>query len=123
MGAGWRTCQVDVPGEQVSFERLVGSRPARQASQDNQPGLAETAVAFVADDPIVISRSALRGGAVRLIEDYRDVQGGSLADAAAGLLNAMALERRRQLLERFPLVRQASPIDSTDLIREERDAR
>jgi hypothetical protein len=122
MGAGWRACQVDVPAEQVSFERAA-ARGGTHERQDGYAGVSENGAAFVADDPIIISRSALRGGALRLIEDYRDARGGSLADAAAGLLNGIALERRRQLLERFPLVGKPSSIDSADLIREERDAR
>lgn len=119
MGAGWRTCQVDVPGEKVSFERV--HRPSTSRDFDETPvGVAETAVG---DEAIVVSRSALRGGVLRLLEDYRESQGGSLADAIVGLLNAIALERRRQLLDRFPLQGPRSPIDSTDLIREDRDAR
>jgi hypothetical protein len=122
MSAGWRTCQVDVPGEKVSFERV--HRPSTSRDIDETPiGVAETAAPFVGDETIVIGRSALRGGVLRLLEDYRESQGGSLADAVVGLLNAIALERRRQLLDRFPLQGPRSPIDSTDLIREDRDAR
>jgi hypothetical protein len=122
MGAGWRTCQVDVPGEKVSFERALRPGSPREIGE-TPSGVAETATPFVADDAIVIRRDALRGGAVRMLEDYREAQGGSLADAAAALLNAMFVERRRQMLERFPLTGRPSAIDSTDLIREDRDAR
>jgi len=120
MGAGWRTCQVDVPGEKVSFER---AKPSASQQEHEALGVAESAIAFVPDNSIVIRQSDLRGSAVRLLEDYREEQGGSLADAVVGLLNAMALERRRQLLERFPMRGPISPIDSTDLVREDRDAR
>ena len=58
-----------------------------------------------------------------MLEDYQEAQGGSLADAAAALLNAVFVERRRPLLERFPLTGRPSTIDSADLIREDRDAR
>jgi hypothetical protein len=121
MAAGWRASQVDVSGEQVTFERSQ-----RKLLDDPSTGftsVAETGPAFVADDAIVIDRASLRGGALRLLEDYREAQGGTLADAAAGLLNAMWLERRRQMLERFPLTGDRSDIDSVDLIRAERDAR
>jgi hypothetical protein len=121
MGAGWRTCQVDVPGERVSFERTVGNRNAQHEAE--RPGVAEPGAALVPDDSIIVRQSDLRGGAMRLLEDYREGQGGSLADAVVGLLNAMALERRRQLLDRFPMRGPTSTIDSTDLIREDRDAR
>jgi hypothetical protein len=121
MGAGWRTCQVDVPGERVSFERTDGNRIGQREAE--RPGVAESGAAFVPDDSIIVRQSDLRGGAMRLLQDYREGQGGSLADAVVGLLNAMAVERRRQLLDRFPIRGSASAIDSTDLIREDRDAR
>jgi hypothetical protein len=58
-----------------------------------------------------------------MLEDYREAQGGSLADAAAHMLNSMALERRRQLLDWVRSNSPKVPGDSTDLIREDRDAR
>lgn len=122
MSVGWRTCQVDVPGEKVSFERV--STQSSETNSDQAPnGMAETGSAFVSDEPILLDREALRGGALRLLEDYRDEQGGTLADAAVAVLNAVALERRRALLKRFPLAAESSDVDSTDLIRAERDAR
>jgi hypothetical protein len=75
------------------------------------------------DDAIVIDPARLRGGAIRMLEDYRDAEGGNLADAAIGLLNAMALERRRQLIDWFRANAPSVPGDSTALIREDRDAR
>jgi hypothetical protein len=116
MSVGWRTCDVDVPQGMVSFERLEPD-PAPMVSVQEPGG------PFVTDDAILIRRDALRGGAVRMLEDYQEAQGGSLADAAAALLNAVFVERRRQLLERFPLTGRPSTIDSADLIREDRDAR
>ena len=118
MSAGWRTCDVDVPQSMVSFER-VEPRP----SPSSMASVQEPAAPFVTDDAIAIPRDMLRGGAIRMLEDYREAQGGTLADAAAALLNAMFIERRRQMLERFPLTGRPSAIDSTDLIREDRDAR
>jgi hypothetical protein len=118
MSAGWRTCDVDVPQGMVSFERLGPNTDPTPMASVQEPG-----APYVTDDAIVIRRDALRGGAVRMLEDYREAQGGSLADAAAALLNAMFVERRRQMLERFPLTGRPSAIDSTDLIREDRDAR
>jgi hypothetical protein len=86
-------------------------------------GVSETAPPFVGNDAIVIRKGDLRGGAVRMLEDYREAHGGDLAEAATGLLNEIALERRRQLLD---WIRNNAPTvsdDSTDLIREDRDAR
>src|SRR5271167_529294 len=62
MGAGWRTCQVDVPGEKVSFERALRPGAPRDIGE-TALGVAETAAPFVADDAIVIRRDDLRGGA------------------------------------------------------------
>jgi hypothetical protein len=122
MSAGWRACQVDVAGEQVSFEparrpRDVAAEPQQQA------GVSDTGAVFRLDSAIVIDPALLRGGAIRMLEDYCDAEGGSLADAAVGLLNAMALERRRQLIEWFRANSPTVQGDSTALIREDRDAR
>jgi hypothetical protein len=71
----------------------------------------------------MVSKSAMRGSAIRLLEDYCEANGGSLGEAIAAVLNALALERRRQLLERFPKPGAPSPVDSAELIRHDRDAR
>ncbi len=60
---------------------------------------------------------------MRLLEDYREGNGGTIAEAVATVLNGMAIERRRQLLERFPRVGSPSGADSAALIREDGDAR
>ena len=114
MSAGWRTCQVDVPGGAVSFER---------ARQLGHGAVEETAPPFVFDGAIEVDRAALRGGAIRLIEDYGREKGCSPAEAVVGLLNDLVIERRRRLVDWF---RENSPRvsdDSTDIIRAERDAR
>lgn len=85
--------------------------------------MSDSGAAFRLDDAIVIDPAFLRGGAIRMLEDYRDSEGGSLADAVVGLLNAMALERRRQLIDWFRANSPRVPGDSTALIREDRDAR
>ena len=118
MDAGRRARQLDLSGEQVTFESA-----ARRPSPTRQSGgVAEAAAPFL-DDAIVIRIAALRGGVMRMLEDYRDAHGGNLADAATGLLNEAGLARRRQLLD---WVRANAPKvsdDSTDLIREDRDSR
>ncbi len=126
MSAGWRTAQVDVPGAQVTFER-VASRPAPAAVAASQhaaqAGVEDSGAPFARDETIVINKATLRGGAIRMLEDYCEEHGGDLAAAATGLLNEVALERRRQLLD---WIRDNAPKvsgDSTDMIREDRDAR
>jgi hypothetical protein len=123
MGAGWRTRQVDVPGEAVSFERVD---PLRLLSAEQLPDhLAgeEAGSAFVVGAPIVIDPAALRGGAMRLLEDYCEEKGCELPEAIVDLLNAMALDRRRQLIDWFRTNSPHVEGDSTDLIREAREAR
>lgn len=125
MSAGWRTAQVDVPGERVTFERTARrpspSTPAAQRGA--QAGVEDTGAPFANDDMILINKAALGGGAIRMLEDYREAHGGDLADAATSLLNEIALERRRQLLDWIRANAPKVPGDSTDMIREDRDAR
>ena len=123
MEAGWRTRDVDIAGARVSFERTGRESDRSRPSPAELRGVSDAGAKYLQDDPIVVHRDKLRGGALRMLEDYREAQGGDLADAVAGLLNAMAVERRRQLLERFPLSETRSDTDSVDLIREDRDAR
>jgi hypothetical protein len=122
--AGWRTTRVDLVGERVTFVREAapgvrfGEPPSHAAA-----GVEDAGAPFERDDAIVIQRAALRGGAMRMLEDYCEAQGGDLAQAVVSLLNGMALERRRQLLERFPMQGAPSDVDSAALIREDRDGR
>jgi len=122
MRVGWRTSNVSLNKRTILFRRKVTDQP-EPAVAVGVSGVADSGAPFIEDDAIVIQRSALRGGAVRMLEDYREAEGGSLADAAAKLLNGLALERRRQLLDWFKANSPKVPGDSTDLIREDRDAR
>lgn len=126
MSAGWRTAQVDVQGERVTFERTA-RRPSASApaapQRGLQAGVEDAGDPFERDDIIVINRAALRGGAIRMLEDYREAHGGDLAFAATSVLNEIALERRRQLLDWIRANAPKVPGDSTDMIREDRDAR
>jgi hypothetical protein len=125
--AGWRTSRVDLAGERVTFVREVArSGPAQPFGEPPLravTGVEDAGAPFERDDAIVVQRAALRGGAMRMLEDYCEAQGGDLAQAVVSLLNGMALERRRQLLERFPMQGAPSDVDSAALIREDRDAR
>jgi hypothetical protein len=122
MEAGWRARHIDVPGEEVSFERVIRPSTAGPAPA-SIAGVSDAGAPYRIDDPIVVDRAALRGGAIRMLEDYRDAEGGSLGDAAAHMLNSMAFERRRQLLDWIKSNAPSVPGDSADLIREDRDAR
>ena len=115
--AGWRTSRVDLAAERVTFVR-EGPQAERETKPPVAPRTPENG-----PGEIVIDRSQLRGSAIRLLQDYCEESGSDLAGAIVDILNKMALERRRQLLDRFPMHGPPSPIDSTDLIREDRDAR
>jgi hypothetical protein len=114
MDAGWQVWHVRRGEEKVYF-RPVSIEAA---------GVSDVGAPFVRDEgAILVQKDSLRGSAIRLLEDYCEENGGTLADAIAAILNAKALERRRELVDWF---RAKSPLvsgDSTDLIREERDAR
>jgi hypothetical protein len=126
MSSGWRTAQVDVAGEQVTFERLA-RRPSPVAPAarppDPRPDVVGTGTPLAKDEKIMINKAALGLGAIRMLEDYREAHGGDLADAATSLLNEIALERRRQLLAWIRANAPRVPGDSTDIIREDRDSR
>lgn len=122
--AGWRTSRVDIDGECVTFLRerdVRGEADRFEGGAKGASGVSDRGAAFV-DDAIVIDPASLRGSAMRMLQDYCDAEGGSLADAIVALLNAMALERRRQLVEWFRINAPTVPGDSTQMIREDRDA-
>jgi hypothetical protein len=108
--AGWRTTRVDLDLERVVFVR---DNPARARITPTPPSPAV----------LVIRREALTPGAIRLIEDCAEELGAGWNEAAAFALNAAALDRRRKLLEEFAAFATVQGSDSTDLIREDRDAR
>lgn len=117
MDAGWQVWRVRRSEGKVYF------RSCKVELRTPSAGVSETATQFVGDDAILIDRAALKGGVIRMLEDYREAHGGDLAGAAAGLLNELALERRRQLLDWIRANAPKVPGDSTDLIREDRDSR
>ena len=117
MDAGWRTSQVDVSGEQVMFERSAVRKAEPVAT-----GVADEGAVF-RRDAIVIDPAALQGGALRMLEDLREADGCDLGSAAARILNELARERRRQLIAWVRGNATHVAGDSTDLIREDRDAR
>ena len=123
MSAGWRTAQVDIGGEGVTFERFWPSPAASSAALPHQGGLQDTGAALTRDDAILVPRAALRGGALRLLEDHCKANGGALGDAVAAILNGLVVERRRQLAEHFKAISPRLTDDSTDIIRADRDAR
>jgi hypothetical protein len=116
--AGWRTSRVDVPGERVVFVRDPTFSPSPAA-----PAMLEVAEASPSATVVTLRLDDLSPAAEALVK--RDMaERGVSADVAIGdLLHQVAIDRRRRLLERFPLEGPRSKVDSVELIREERDAR
>jgi hypothetical protein len=127
MDAGWQVWHVSLSEKKVYFRSIQTEEPpiARPVTYHASPRavVEDGGAPFTRGDEIVVSKAALRGGAIRLLEDFSEAHGGSLADSIAGILNGLVLERRRQLLERFPKTGAPSPVDSAELIRQDRDAR
>jgi hypothetical protein len=99
LDAGWKVWSVDLPAQTV---RLVSA----------------------ADPEVATVRLADLSAAARALINRHVVEHGcSSASAIGDLLTQAAIDRRRRLLDRFPLTGHPSAIDSADLIREDRDGR
>lgn len=109
MNAGWQTWDVKLSDEKVLFRR-------RRAP----PGLAgETD----GSQRAIIDLAALSYGAARLVRDYAAEADGDIAAAISRGLDEAAMARRAHLIELIRANAPKVPGDSTDLIREDRDAR
>lgn len=111
---GWKTSQVDLAGQRVVFFRGRGERTSSRTEIAKLPD---------AEDQLVLRPTALSLAAHALLRRHMDEHGCSREQAVSDLLHQAAIDRRRQLLARFPLDGEPSTIDSVDLIREDRDAR
>jgi hypothetical protein len=109
--AGRHTSRVNIAAERVVFVRDEVEPVTRAASPAGEPAT------------ITLQRESLSPVARRLLEDYAEEKNCDLGKAAAEILDSVALERRRLLVERFILASPRVAGDSTDLIREDRDAR
>jgi hypothetical protein len=116
MGAGWRTCEVDVPGGRVTFER---DAPAAEWAT---PGVEEPGKPFVRL-PERVDLQRLTPRALLILADYIADANNDLEAALSCALEDADLTRRRRLVEWFRANSPRVPGDSTDLIREDRDAR
>jgi hypothetical protein len=111
--AGFRTSRVEIGGERVVFLREDPS--AQGGASHAAPGVSEAGV-FVAFEQ-------LTPAARRLLDDYCEEAGESAGEAIAKIVHHAALERRKALMEKFARLSPRVSGDSTDLIREDRDAR
>lgn len=114
--AGWRTSRVDVGGERLVFVR------DRAAAA---PGVAEAPATFHPRSVAqwTVASVDLTPAARKMVEEEARVSDASLGAATAELLNELALQRRRRILDWFAANTTASSVTSAELIREDRDAR
>lgn len=112
LDAGWKTSELDLSGQGVTFRR------------DAMQGLAEGAAPFMRDDPAdVLTLSALSAAAMQMI-DRRVVETGQARSAViAALLNELALDRRRALMAGLAQAVPVGGADSAAIVREDRDGR
>jgi hypothetical protein len=128
MAVGWKTTRLDLAAERIVFIRDA-SRPRQpMGTQPPEPPPLRGSAASVGHGDasgrtVLVDPSALSGAAMRLIEDIVEEQGCDVGTAIAALINRVALERRRQLIDRIRANAPVVPGDSTDLIREDRDSR
>jgi hypothetical protein len=113
LDAGWRTANLDLSGETVTF--VKGSLTS----------LAEEGAVFQrrSSRSLSINLDHLTPMGRKLVEDYAQQHGADLGRAVTSLLNEVAYQRRAAMLDWFALTLPPTGLDSVDLIREDRDAR
>ena len=112
MRPGWRTQELNLAEERIAF--VHSNPPLARPPPKSAPS---------SGGAIVLNKDSLPLSALRLVERHAEENSCSLADAIVDLLSEAATERKRRLLDRFPLTGERSSIDSAALIREDRDAR
>jgi hypothetical protein len=112
LDAGWKTSRVDVRRERVVFVRprhenagLSGRRPGHDAGPDST------------------SAGSMSVAASRLLADYAADAGGDMSQAIARAVHEAAIARRGRLIDEIVSKAPRVPVDSIDLLREDRDGR
>ena len=112
LDAGWKTSALDLSGRRVTFLR------------DAERGVAEGASPFRhGDEALAVSLDLLTPAALQMLDREARSTGADRETAAASLLNALAVERRRALLADLAQPVPAGAIDAAALVREDRDGR
>jgi len=113
LDAGWRTADLDLTGETVSFVK------------DQASGLAEDGGAFRHRDAegVLLRLDDLSPMARRLVESHASQHDMDLTRAVTDILHETAIQRRRATLDWFAQALPPTGLDSVDLIREDRDGR
>jgi hypothetical protein len=102
MRVGWKTSGVNLSKRTVRFVRT-----------DPHPPVENPDVPFAARQ-LSIDKNDLTSGAVRMLEDYAEENECNLGEAATHILNHMARERRRQLVDWFRVNAPRVEGESTD---------
>lgn len=112
LDAGWKTSGLELAGRRVTFQREV------------ERGLAEGATPFRhRDDAVTVTLELLTPAGLQMIDREAGRMGQDRGAAAAALLNALAVERRRVLLADLAQSLPTGTIDAAALVREDRDGR
>lgn len=113
LDAGWRTSDLDLVGQAVTFRR------------EAERGLAESGTPFEHPkvETLALDIAALSSAALKLVHEEAQRLSVGPSQAVAALLNGMAMKRRRTLLDWFARASPLSALDSVDLVREGRDER
>jgi hypothetical protein len=121
MDAGWRVWSVDLAAGRLEFQRMaaeqgMGVSEATAATfRHDTPGVRMT-------DPVAFDRAKLSITARRILSDYTAEFDGDVQRALDKALHEARVAFRQRLFDNIPR-EPYSPVDSVDLIREDRDAR
>lgn len=115
--AGWETARVDLASERLVFVRSGSPSATPSVAIDRAPA------APGLGSRVSVDIEALPPLAAKLVGDYARELDGDIAKAIARALVEAALARRARHIDRIMAQASVTPLDSVDLIREDRDAR
>ena len=114
LDAGWKTAMLDLAGERVTFVR--GEHGVAEEGSVFRHGAAKA-------ETLVLNLADLSPAAQKLIDDHARDHGVDKTRAVVAVLDQIAAERLRAMLDGFAKALPPTGADSVALIREDRDAR
>jgi hypothetical protein len=120
LGAGWRVWSSNLAHERVEFERINAARSAGMG-EESPTHFQRDAASARPVDPVTFDRGKLSITARRILDDYTAEFDGDVQAALDKALHEARIAYRQRLIESIPK-EPYSPVDSVDLIREDRDA-
>ncbi len=109
--AGWKTSRVDLSHEKLVFVRSDAHRPSPTG---HGPQFRNS---------WALAPEALSPAATKMMAEYLERAGGDASAALAQAINDAAVARRKTVLERLMHNAPRVSVDSTNLVREDRDGR